>query len=147
VRALADDEGSASLEFVTVGMILLVPLVYLVLVMSAIQGGALAAEGAARHAARVFVQSETVTSAQARAATAIEFALADHGVDPDGARVAISCSPVPASCLTRHGFVTVVVELTIPLPLVPPVLSGSFPVAVPLRATATEQVSRFWGAG
>lgn len=146
MRAL-DDEGSASLEFVTVGMVLLIPLVYLVLVMSAIQAGALAAEGAARHAARVFVQSPTVATAQASAATAVEFALSDHGVDPDSASVAISCNPVPANCLTRQGFVTVRVDLTVPLPLVPPVLSGNFPVAVPLRATATEQVSRFWGAG
>ena len=144
---IVDDEGSASLEFVTVGMILLIPLVYLVLVMSAIQGGALAAEGAARHAARVFVQSRNVPNAEASAATAIEFALADHGVDPESAMVTISCSPVAANCLTRQGFVTVSVALTVPLPLVPPVLSGNFPIAVPLRATATEQVSRFWGAG
>ena len=142
-----DDEGSASLEFVTVGMILLIPFVYLVLVMSAIQAGALAAEGAARHAARVFVQSRTVAAAEARAATAVEFALADHGVDVNRARVAVSCSPDPGNCLTRQGFVTVQVDLTVPLPLVSPVLSGSFPVSVPLRATATEQVSRFWGAG
>jgi len=141
------DDGSASLEFVTVGMILLIPLVYLVLVMSAIQAGALAAEGAVRHAARVFVQSRSVQTAEASAATAIEFALADHGVDPESARVTISCSPVPANCLTRQGFVTVRVDLTVPLPFVPPVLQGNFPISVPLRSTATEQVSRFWGAG
>jgi len=147
MRIFDEEDGSASLEFVTVGMILLIPLVYLVLAMSAIQGGALAAEGAARHAARVFVQSRSVPNAEASAATAIEFALADHGVDPESATVTINCTPVPANCLTRQGFVTVSVALTVPLPLVPPVLSGNFPIAVPLRATATEQVSRFWGAG
>ena len=51
----AGERGSASLEFLTVGMILLVPLVYLVLALAAIQGGSLAVEGAARHAARVAV--------------------------------------------------------------------------------------------
>jgi hypothetical protein len=142
-----DDEGSASLEFVTVGMILLIPLVYLVLVMAAIQGAALAAEGAARHAARVFVQSRSLALADASAATAIEFALVDHGVDPGSAAVVVTCTPVPSNCLTRQGFVTVRVDLTVPLPLVPPVLTGNFPIAVPVRATATEQVSRFWGAG
>ncbi len=147
MRIVDGEEGSTSLEFVTVGMILLIPLVYLVLVMSAIQGGALAAEGAARHAARVFVQSRTAANAHASAAMAIEFALADHGVDPESAAVTISCSPVPANCFTRQGFVTVRVDLTVPLPIVPPVLKGNFPISVPLRATATEQVSRFWGAG
>ena len=53
----SSEAGSASLEFLTVGVILLVPLVYLVLAMSAIQAGALAVEGAARQAARVAVQA------------------------------------------------------------------------------------------
>lgn len=51
---LRSESGSASLEFVTVGVILLVPLVYLVLAVAAIQAGVLATEGAARHAARVY---------------------------------------------------------------------------------------------
>lgn len=146
-RRLTDDEGSASLEFVTVGMIMLVPLVYLVLTMAAIQAGALAAEGAARQAARVFVQAADTGSAEAEAATAIEFALADHGVEPGSADVAISCRPRPEECLTRRGFVTVTIDLEVPLPLAPPVLAGGFPLSIPIHATATQQVSRFWGAG
>lgn len=146
-RRLADDAGSASLEFVTVGMILLLPLVYLVLVVAAVQAGALAAEGAARQAARVFVQSADVGSAQSAAVTAIEFALADHGVDPDSADVAVTCRPRPSACLTRRGFVTVTVDFSVPLPFAPPVLGGGFPLSIPLHAVATQQVSRFWGAG
>jgi hypothetical protein len=142
-----DDEGSAALEFVTVGMILLLPLVYLVLVVAAVQAGALAVEGAARQAARVFVQSADPGSAQAAAITAVEFALADHGVDPDSATIAVTCSPRPGACLTRRGFVTVSIDLTVPLPLAPAVLSGHFPLSIPLHATATQQVSRFWGSG
>ena len=37
------EEGSASLEFITAGLILLLPLVYLILTMSAIQGSCVAA--------------------------------------------------------------------------------------------------------
>lgn len=146
-RRWTDDEGSASLEFVTVGMILLLPLVYLVLAVAQIQAGALAVEGAARQSARVFVQSDDRSSAEAAAARAIEFALADHGLEPDSVDVAISCSPRPGTCLTRQGFVTVSIDLLVPLPLVPPVLVGDFPLAVPLHGAATQQVSRFWGAG
>ncbi|MDQ1574531.1 MAG: hypothetical protein QOH44_2090, partial [Actinomycetota bacterium] len=40
-----DDGGSAALEFITAGLLLLVPLVYLILAMAAIQGGALSVEG------------------------------------------------------------------------------------------------------
>lgn len=142
-----DESGSASLEFVTAGLVLLLPLVYLVLAVSAIQAGALAVEGAARQAARVFVQSESLSAARSGATSAVAFALADHGVDPGVARVEVSCRPRPADCLVRHGFVTVTVAISVPLPLVPPILDGAFPVAVPLSATATQQVSRFWGAG
>ena len=65
-----DDGGSASLEFVTAGMILLLPLVYLVLTMASIQAGALAVEGAARQAVRVFVQAGSTRQAEAEAAMA-----------------------------------------------------------------------------
>ncbi|CAN5232887.1 hypothetical protein BH11ACT4_BH11ACT4_12010 [soil metagenome] len=143
----AADDGSASLEFVTVGMILLLPLVYLILVVAAVQAGALATESAARQAARVFVQSTDSAAAQAAASTAIGFALADHGIDPAAATVAVTCSPRPGACLTRRGFVTVTVDIAVPLPLAPAVLTGGFPLSIPLHATATQQVSRFWGAG
>ncbi len=146
-RRLTDDRGSASLEFVTVGMILLLPLVYLVLVVAAVQAGALAAEAAARQAARIFVQSADEASAAASAVTAVQFALADHGVDPDSAIITVSCSPQPTACLTRRGLVTVAIDIVVPLPLAPAVLTGGFALSVPLHATATQQVSRFWGSG
>ena len=145
-RRWTDETGSASLEFVTVGMLMLVPLVYLVLTVSSIQAASFAVEGAARQAARVFVQSPDVRSGEQSAQRALDFALADNGIDTPGS-IAISCQPRPRECLTRQGYVTVVVEVEVPLPLVPPVLGGDFPLAVPLRATATEQVSRFWGSG
>lgn len=144
---LRDEAGSASLEFVTAGLILLVPLVYLVLAMAAIQAGALAVEGAARQAARVFVQSASTGEGHASAGRAVQFALADHGLDGVGANVAVSCRPNPGACLTRRGFVTVTVGVRVPLPLVPPAIVGDLPLSVPLQATATQQVSRFWGAG
>ena len=145
-RRLAREDGSASLEFVTTGLILLLPLVYLVLSVAAIQGGALAVEGAARQAVRVYVQSGTEAEAAARAERAIRFALADAGLEALEPAVSVHCSPHPATCLTRRGLVTVSVAVTVPLPLVPQVLTIAAPLGVPLQATATEQVSRFWSA-
>ena len=140
-----DDEGSASLEFITAGLVLLLPLVYLVLTMSSIQSGAFAVEGAARQAARVYVQSPSVAHANAAAGRAIEFALADYGLDTDAVTVTVSCRPNPTQCLQRRGFVTVVVTTTVALPLAPPVLDLDAPLSVPVSSTATQQVSRFWG--
>jgi hypothetical protein len=145
-RRWATDEGSASLEFITAGVLLLVPMVYLIVALASVQAGALAVEGAARQAARVFVQAHDETSGRAQANTAVEFALDDFGVDDSGATVSVACSH-PSTCLTRRGYVTVTVTASVPLPLAPPALTVATPLAVPLTATSTEQVSRFWGAG
>jgi hypothetical protein len=143
-QPLADDQGSASLEFITVGMLLLVPLVYLILTLSVVQAGVFAVEGAARQAARVFVQSATVAQGTERAHNALNVALADHGLNADAATITVTCSPNPATCLTRSGFVTVTVLARVSLQLAPPVLDVNAPFAVLLSATATQQVSRLW---
>ncbi|MFP7760890.1 hypothetical protein [Marisediminicola sp. LYQ134] len=142
----SDDSGSASLEFITAGMILLLPIVYLIVAMASIQGGALAVEGAARHAARVFVLAQDEDDAQSAARRAVEFALADHGVDPAGSTVVVRCEPDPSACLSRESAVTVEVTVVVPLPLVPAALDVRAPLRVPLAASATHTVSRFWAA-
>lgn len=140
------DEGSASLEFITAGLLLLVPLVYLVLTLSAIESGSYAVEAAARQGVRVFVQAGSDAEARARADAAVRFALADYGVDASAAAVQVSCAPRPARCLIRNGEVTVGVRASVSLPLVPPVLTVRVPLTVALEASSTEKVSRFWGA-
>lgn len=144
-RRARADEGSASLEFITAGLLLLVPLVYLVLTLAAIQSASLATEGAARQAARVYVQAPSDEAGRAAAARALDLALDDHGVDGEPA-LSILCAPRPDVCHTRSGWVTVDVAVDVPLPLVPPVLELRVPLSVPIEATATQQVSRFWGA-
>lgn len=136
--------GTASLEFLTAGLLLLVPLVYLVVALAALQGGALAVEGAARQAARVYVQAPTETDAHVRAARAVQFSLTDYGLDADAVDVQISCSAAMTDCLTRQATVTVTVTARVPLPLVPDLLSLSRAGSVPVAATATQVVSRFW---
>ena len=144
-RAPGSEAGSASLEFITAGMILLVPLVYLVLALSALQGGALAVEGAARQAARVYVQSPDQATATERARRAVTFALEDYGLDAGDAEVQIECAGGPNHCLTRQALVTVTVRIGIALPLVPNLLALSQSATVPMTAASTQIVSRFGG--
>jgi Flp pilus assembly protein TadG len=139
------EAGSASLEFITAGMILLVPLVYLVIALSALQGGALAVEGAARQAARVYVQAPDEATATDRARRAVAFALADYGLDPGDAEIQIQCANGPSHCLTRRGLVTVTVRIGIALPLVPDLLALDHRASVPMTAESTQVVSRFGG--
>src|SRR5690554_6128596 len=96
----AGEDGSASLEFLTVGLLLLVPTVYLVLVLAALQSAAFGVEGAARQASRVFVQATSVAAAERAAAHAVAVTLADYGLDADAAQVRVRCAPNPGACLT-----------------------------------------------
>ena len=143
---LRDESGSASIEFITVALLLLVPTVYLVLALASIQSASFAVEGAARQASRVFVQASTVGAGEAAAERAIAVTLADYGLDAGDAAVAISCRPDPTDCLTRRGFVTVTISIVAPLPLFPAVLETDLPLGVPIDSVATEQVSRFAGS-
>ncbi len=143
---LAGERGSASLEFISVGLLLLVPIVYLVLTLSALQCAALAVDGAARQATRIFVQGASVGESRSAASRAIDVTLADYGVDAASASVQITCRPHPTACLTRRGFVTITIGVVVPLPMAPPVLDLGLPTGLPVSATATEQVSRFWGS-
>ena len=147
VHRLRSDRGSASLEFITAGLILLVPLVYLVLAMSVLQGGALAVEGAARQAARVYVRAPSAAVAAERAQRAVDFALADYGLPGEDAQLTIDCVAAPSGCLTRRAVVTVTVRLRVSLPLVPDVLGLTGTASVPLQSSSTQTVSRFWQAG
>ena len=141
------DAGSAALEFVTAGLILLVPTVYLVLALASIQGAQLAAAGAARQAARVYVQARSEADASAEASRAVRFALDDFGLPAGAATVRISCAPRKDVCLTRLGTVTVTVAVRAPLPLVPDVLDLHRDASVGVVAVSTQRVSRLWGAG
>lgn len=135
------EDGSASLEFITAGVILLVPLVYLVLAISTVQSATFAVEGAARQAARVFVTSDSLEMAQARADQAITFGLADYGLGRDRATVSVHCGA--QACLVPDSLVTIEVTTVVPLPLIPPILGINQIAAVPVTSSSTAHVSRF----
>lgn len=142
--SISSERGSASLEFLTVGMILLVPLVYLVLAVAAIQAGALAVEGAARQAARVAVMAGDQASADAAVDRVVRVALADYAVEAAAASVTVDCD---VDCAEPGSRVHVTVTARITLPLVPDLLSLDRVGSVPIAASATQTVSRFAGSG
>lgn len=142
---VAADDGSAVVEFVTLGVLLLVPIVYLVLTLGRIQAAAFAAEGAAREAGRVFVTADDETSGTELVRAAVLLAARDQGfddVDPDAA-VTIECSASP--CLTPESRVIVRVELVAVLPGVPAFVDAVIPTRVPVRAESVAVVDRFAG--
>ena len=141
------ERGSAALEFLTMGVLLLVPLVYLVLTLSALQGASFAAEGAARQAARMVVLADTDGAARASADAAVREGLADWNIHPAAAAVTVTCAPIATDCVTPRGTVTVSVSLAVALPFLPPALDVHAPGTIHISGTAVQHVSKFVGTG
>ncbi len=140
-RRFTSDRGSASLEFITAGVLLLVPLVYLVLVCGRVQAASLAAEGAVRQAARLFVTAESPSLASARAEQAVGDALADFAFRRSDARASITCAPVVSACLTSQNWVRVDVTVAVLLPFVPSILGLDKFARVQVSSSTTQRVA------
>jgi hypothetical protein len=134
-------------EFLMLGVLLLVPIVYLVLLLAALQGASFAAEGAARQAARMIVLAPADPEGRAAAQAAVEAGLADWRIRPGAASVQVACGPVPGDCTTPRGTVQVTVRISVALPLMPPALAVSAPGTIGVEAHAVQHVSMFRPAG
>ena len=110
--AEAGDSGRASLEFLTAAILLLIPIMFLSLSLSSIQNATLAAESAARNAARVFVTETSLSVAATRAETAVMVSLANHGIDQVHV-LSRKCSLTP--CLSPGSVVTITVGVNAPI--------------------------------
>ena len=141
------ERGSAALEFILVGLILLVPLVYLVVSLGLIQGQTLGAEAGARHIARSVSQAADAASARTAAAVVLASVVDEYGIDASTVDVAMECVPAGASCPQAGATVVVTVRTRVALPLVPPVLGLDRLAGIPIEASSAQKVSRFWGSG
>ena len=142
---MSDDEGSAALEFITVGIILLVPLVYLVIALGAIQEQTLGVEAAARHTARSISLSADAPSAEARGEEVLEAVAAEYGVDAGAVEVGMSCTPVGVDCPSAGATLTLTIRARVTLPLVPAIFGLERAAAIPVEGVAVQKISRLWG--
>jgi hypothetical protein len=138
------DDGSASLEFVVLGVLLLVPLAYLLITVFAVQSAAYGVSAASREAGRAYVQSPAGSDPAARAYAAAWVALQDHGIELSPDQVSITCSADP--CLTPGAAVSVQVDVLVRLPWVPD-LFGQVPASVAVHGRHAAVVDRFRPGG
>ncbi|GAA3627715.1 hypothetical protein GCM10022200_07730 [Microbacterium awajiense] len=143
-RRAGDDSGAAALEFILVGLLLLVPLVYLVVALGQIQGQALGVETGARHLARAVSTAPDAAAARDRVDRVVTAIVEEYGIDPSSVEVALACTPA-GECPRAGSTLMVTLRTAVPLPLVPPVLGLERLVSVPVEATSVQRVSRFWG--
>lgn len=127
----AGDEGNAIIEFVFVAVLVLVPLIYLVVAVAAVQRVRLATTNAARDVGRAVATSDTPAEASVRAQAALRISLANEGLSPSqvvlrfvapgaGCETGAAIAPTLEQgaefqvCVIRHQ----------KLPAVPSILSG-----------------------
>lgn len=141
-----DDAGSAALEFILVGLLLLVPIVYLIVSLGLIQGQSLGVEAGARHIARAVSQAPDAASARDRADRVLSTVVEEYGIDPATVDFALTCRPAGATCPEAGATIVVTLRAQVALPLVPPVLGLEQLARIPIEASAAQKTSRFWGS-
>jgi len=105
------ERGDATVEFLGMLVVLVIPLLYVVLAVGAVSAGAMAVDAGAREAARILAEDRTREDDARRAVSLI---VEDFGVDAD-AEVFAAC----AECDGEKGVVDVRVFVRVPLPFLP----------------------------
>jgi Flp pilus assembly protein TadG len=136
------EDGSALVELTWLGILLLIPLLWIILSVFEVQRGAFAVSGAARAAGRAYALAPTDAEGRQRAEAAARQALADQGVADAPLDVRITCTPYPNDCHSGTSVITVVIASRVDLPLLPSVLGGNAP-SFALDATHTVPIGQF----
>ncbi len=144
VDALRNSAGSAALEFIAAALVLLVPCVYAVLVFGGIESAQFAVTGAARHAARVFVEQSSPGAATRYARDSALMSVREQAPHVTRPSVTFTCR---GGCLIPGGSVTVRVSVRVPLPFFPQWPSVRRFTSVSVSASASQSHARLGGAG
>lgn len=120
-----DETGSAVVEFIWVGILVLIPMVWIVISVFEVQRGAFGTSAAARSAARAFALAPNDAIGAARARDAARRALADQGLGDAPMDVQVTCTPFPRNCHSGTSVITVRIDSRVDLPLMPQILSGA----------------------
>lgn len=137
-----DERGSALVELSWLGILLLVPLLWIVVSVFDVQRGAFGVSGAARAAGRAYALAPNDAEGQVRANAAARQALEDQGVDGVPVSVTITCTPYPHDCHSGTSVITVRVASRVDLPLLPSFLGGHAP-SFALDATHTVPIGQY----
>lgn len=141
-RGARDEDGSALVELSWLGILLLVPMLWIVVSVFDVQRGAFAVSGAARAAGRAYALAPDDAAGRAQARAAAAQALEDQGVHGVPLEVDITCTPYPQDCHSGTSVVTVVVRSRVDLPLMPSFLGGNAP-SFALDSTHTVPIGQF----
>ena len=132
------EEGSATVEFVFLSLLVLIPVLYFILAVTRIQAAGFAVSGGADQAARLAVHAKDEGSARAAMERAVDLALADQDIPSGTAQMTVTCQP--EECQRPGTAVTVQVTVDVELPFTPPGLGLD---VAHVSASGTQIVGRF----
>lgn len=140
MKRVTGDAGSAVLEFLAGAVILLVPCIYAVLCFGSVEAANLSIEGAARNAARLFIDQPTSEAGSAVARRSVAEALSDVTGLTQHTQVSIACHP---RCQGAGGMVTISIRARVALPFLPQWPATRVVTTIPLVASASQSTARF----
>ena len=136
-----DERGSALVELSWLGLLLLVPMLWIVISVFEVQRGAFGVSAAARSAGRAYALAPNDAVGQARAEAAVRRALDDQGLEGQSFTLRVTCEPSPGSCHSGTSVITVHVATQVEVPVLPAVLGGDAP-SFALDATHTVPIGQ-----
>lgn len=138
--AIREDRGSAVLEFIVIGVLVLVPIAYVVISVMTVQAATLASTQAVREAARAFSSADSVGQGNAAAVTAAQVAFEDQGFTLPKDALRIGC---PGGCLEPGTSIDVRLSWSVDLPWLPASLAESRAMTVPIEAVHSTPVDSY----
>ena len=126
------ERGTALVELTWLGILLLVPMIWIVLSVFEVQRGAFGVSAAARSAGRAYALAPDDDAGWHQAQEAAAVALADQGVAESGWQLKITCGGL-ADCHTGGAVVTVRITSGVALPFIPDLLGGGATFALSAR--------------
>jgi hypothetical protein len=142
MRRRRDEQGSALVELSWLGILLILPMLWIVMSVFAVQRGAFGVSAAARAAARAYALAPDDPTGLVRAREAAKIALDDQGLNDVRPVVGVSCTPYPGDCHQGTSVITVSVHSHVVLPLMPTALGGGRP-SFALDASQTVPIGQF----
>ena len=143
MRRRRDQRGSALVEMCWLGLLLLVPMLWILVSVFEVQRGAFAVSAAARAAGRAYALAPTDALGRLRAQAAARQALDDQGLDGTSFTLGVACTPYPRACHNGTSVITVRIGSRVDLPLMPSALGGADVPSFALRASHTVPIGQF----
>ena len=134
------DHGSATVEFIALSVLLLIPAVYLLITISQLQAAGYAAVAASDQAAKALAYADNDNQAESQAISTVHLTAEDYQIDPARTSTAIQCSNTP--CSSPGTQVTVAVSIEVPLPLMPTFMGNQTRIAT-MDATGYHVIGEF----